>query len=279
MTTIFFELHGVLIDPEGEREAAALAQAQVLSTRFGTSVEAWLKAGQQIEADWDSYYADLDLGGDEGYRDFLEGEFRTLRARFRLTDTPEPTAAVIRSLADDLAYTGASAARAWFPDIGATVEALHQAGHRLGIVTNRRTAYIRGMLEGGDLAGYFTGPFIGVDTVEQFVKDAMFYRKLTLAAAQCLIVDRDSRSLDAAREAGFQTALFWRGNYSALTPSPSPERSLPKTARLGEGSPMQDIRENTRAVTWRGSEPPTNHSHPVIESAMSLTQWRAILDA
>jgi|GEM_PF-707493 len=240
MTTILFELHGVLIDAVCEREAAALAQAQVLSTRFGTSVEAWLKAGQQIEADWDSYYADLDLGGDEGYRDFLEGEFRTLRARFRLTDTPEPTAEVIRSLADDLAYAGASAARAWFPDIEATVEALHQAGHRLGIVTNRRTAYIRGMLEGGDLAGYFTGPFIGVDTVEQFVKDAMFYRKLTLAAAQCLIVDRDSRSLDAAREAGFQTALFWRGNYSALTPSPSPERSLPKTARLGEGSPTED---------------------------------------
>jgi len=212
VTTILFELRGVLIDPLRERATSSLAQAQYLSTRFGTSVEAWLKAGQQIEGDWDSYYADLDLGGDEGYRDFLEGEFRILRARFRLTDTAEPSAEVIRSLADELAYAEASAARAWFPDIGATIEALHQAGHRLGIVTNRRTAYIRGLFTHCPYTGYFTEPFMGVDTVEQFVKDAMFYRKLNLLAAQCLVVDRDSRSLDAAREAGFQTALLWRSD-------------------------------------------------------------------
>ncbi len=212
MTTILFELRGVLIDPDHERETSALAQAQYLSTRFGTSVEAWLKAGQQIEADWDSYYADLDLGGDEGYRDFLEGEFRTLRARFRLTDTAEPSAEVIRSLADELAYAGGSAARAWFPDIGVTIDGLNRAGNRLGIVTNRRTAYMRGLFTHCPYAGCFTGPFIGVDTVEQFFKDAMFYRKLNLPTAQCLIVDRDSRSLDAAREAGFQTALLWRGD-------------------------------------------------------------------
>lgn len=212
MTTILFELRGVLIDPVRERATSTLAEAEYLSTRFGTSVEAWLKAAQQIEADWDSYYADLDLGGDEGYRDFLEGEFRTLRARFRLTGTAEPNAEVIRSLADELTYAGASATRAWFPDIGATIEALHRAGNRLGIVTNRRTAYIRGLFTHCPYAGCFTGPFIGVDTVEQFVKDAMFYRKLNLQAAQCLVVDRDTRSLDAAREAGFQTALLWRGD-------------------------------------------------------------------
>jgi hypothetical protein len=64
---------------------------------------------------------------------------------------------------------------------------------------------------GSGLLPCFTGPLIGVDTVEQFIKDVTFYRKLNLPAAETLIVDRDRQALEAAREAGFQTALLCFG--------------------------------------------------------------------
>jgi FMN phosphatase YigB (HAD superfamily) len=205
---IFFELRGVLIDPDRERQVAPLAQARYLAAHFGGSVEAWQAAGYAIAADWDSYYADLDLGGDEGYADFLEGEFRTVRARFHLTNTPEPSARVIREMAAELAYVGAAACNALYPAALEVITHLTAAGHILGIVSNQRTTAIQGALMGSGITHHFTGPLIGVETVEQFVKDANFYRQLNLSPAQSLIVDCDTRALDAAQATGFQTALF-----------------------------------------------------------------------
>jgi FMN phosphatase YigB (HAD superfamily) len=214
--TLLFELRGVLADPTREQACAPLAQARYLAVHFGGAVEAWLTAGQRIEADWDSYYADLDLGGEQGYHDWLEGEFRTLRARFRLAGIAEPTTERLWSLTREIAQVGGAGCNSLYAEVAPVVDQLRARGYRLGLASNWRLSRCEGLLEAGGLLAAFDGPRFTVDTVEQFLKDETFYRRLALPPAATLIVDADPRALDAARQVGFQTALVWR------SPAPPP---------------------------------------------------------
>lgn len=216
---IFFDLYGTLVDSARMKPCYAAALGRIMAARFGGAPEAWAAANAQIVADWDSYYADLDLSGDHGIEDMWEGEYRVTRALFRLTGTPEPEQPVITALSRELPGLVSASCDALFPEVQAVLHALRGRGLSLGVASHALQGQARGALAAGGLLHLFSAPIWGVDAAEQFDKDADFYRKLARAAradpSACLVVDDTPAPLGAAREAGMGTAHVLRGRPAA----------------------------------------------------------------
>jgi phosphoglycolate phosphatase-like HAD superfamily hydrolase len=216
---IFFDMYGTLADSARMKPCYSAALGRIMAARFGCSPDAWAAANAQIVADWDSYYADLNLSGDHGIEDLWEGEYRVTRALFRLTATPEPEKSVITALSRELPGLASAACDALFPEVKAVLYELHERGLTLGIASHALETQARGVLEAGGVLDLFTGPIWGVDAAEQFEKDINFYRKLALTAhadpTTCLVVDDLVAPLWAAREAGMQTVHVRRGKVPA----------------------------------------------------------------
>ena len=89
-------IHAVLIHSDAlfDRRALAdvmpVAHARVMSRRHGGTVETWQSAYQQIVDDWESYWDDLNLSGDDSLFQWREGRWRVIRALFRLVGRPSP---------------------------------------------------------------------------------------------------------------------------------------------------------------------------------------------
>ena len=83
-------------------DSLSLATAQAMSAHHGGDVDMWQNAYQRIRADWDSYWADLDLNGDQSLEQWREGRWRVVRALFRLTEHEPPDNSRISFYLDDL---------------------------------------------------------------------------------------------------------------------------------------------------------------------------------
>jgi FMN phosphatase YigB (HAD superfamily) len=216
---IFFDMYGTLADNRNMRPCYAAALGRIMASRFGGAPDAWAQANLQIIADWDSYFADLNLSGDHGIEDMWEGEYRVTRALFRLTGTPEPDKPVITALSRELPGLVASACDVLFPEAAEVLRALHERGLALGIASHAFENQARGVLQAGGALELFSAPIWGVDAAEQFEKDANFYRRLALAAradpSSCLVVDDQPAPLWGAREAGMRTGHVRRGKGAA----------------------------------------------------------------
>lgn len=208
---LLFDLQGTLIDP------AALAQqfpgqiGRVLAARFGGAQSAWADARRAITADWDSYYADLDLTGEHGLEHFREGEIRVTRALFRLAAVPEPGMAVLEPLARELPELAGQGCHALYPEVRQVLARLHQAGYILGIASHASSGLARGLLAGGGVLDWFAGPILGPDETGRFQKDAAFYQQSALPPEECLVIDDDPDGVHGARQAGMQALLLCRG--------------------------------------------------------------------
>ncbi|MEO8395909.1 MAG: hypothetical protein ABI700_23135, partial [Chloroflexota bacterium] len=83
ITHVFFEVPGVLVDRAALRRGYRANLGRIMAERYEGSAVEWCAAYDCILADWDSYYADLNLSGDDGIADMREGQYRTTRALFR----------------------------------------------------------------------------------------------------------------------------------------------------------------------------------------------------
>lgn len=211
---IFFDLHGTLVNGGALHPCYSAALGQFMARRFGGTAADWAEANHRVLADWDSYYADLDLDGDDGIIDMWEGLFRTTRAMFRLMDVPEPPRRVLRALSRELPGIVTRNCDALFPDARPVIERLCAAGYMLGVTSHALEDQARGLLRGGDVLRYFAAPIVGPDTVERFVKDEAFYafaaRRAGVDPAECLTVDDSLPSVEAAQVAGFQALYIAR---------------------------------------------------------------------
>jgi FMN phosphatase YigB (HAD superfamily) len=237
VTHIFFDLYGTLADSSRMKPCYAAALGQIMAARFGGAPDAWAQANAQIVADWDSYYADLDLSGDHGLEDMWEGEFRVTRALFRLTGTPEPEKPVITALARELPGLVSAACDALYPEAPDVLRALHSRGLIFGVASHALEAQARGALAAGGVLHLFSAPIWGIDAAEQFEKDASFYRRLALAAraapAACLAVDDLAAPLHAACEAGMHTVHIRRGRPAVADhPGLDDLRGLPELVTM-----------------------------------------------
>jgi HAD superfamily hydrolase (TIGR01509 family) len=214
ITHIFFDLHGTLADSALVHHCYSAGLGRVLAARYGGDPAAWTQANRAIVADWDSYFTDLDLAGENGFADMWEGYFRTTRALFRLTNTPEPSKAELLALARELPGLAVEGCNTLYPEARAVVKQLHTAGYVLCAASNALLAQVRATLAGGGILEYFTGVLLAADVVEQWVKDEQYYRVGALRAGvppqQCLVVDNEPSPLHGARRAGMRTLLVDR---------------------------------------------------------------------
>lgn len=220
ITHIFFDLHHTLIDGRKLHPCYSAVYGAFMAERYGLTADLWMQANRRIEADWDSYFADLDLEGEDGLAHLWEGLFRTTRAMFRLANVAEPAAEEIHRLVREIPEVATSRCDAFYPDARLVVPRLYAAGYTLGVATHAITPQARGTVTGGGMLDYFAGPFACPDAVGRFSKDEAFF-SYALQAAQvapqaAMLVDDSLDALRAARRLGMATAHILRSGGSAF---------------------------------------------------------------
>ncbi|MEP7290825.1 MAG: HAD family hydrolase, partial [Chloroflexota bacterium] len=200
----------------GRRYAENLGR--VMAERYGLTPDVWAQANRRITADWDSYYADLNLGGDDGIAEMWEGLFRTTRALFRISGVPEPEKAELTALSRELPGLAARECDALYPEAAAVLEELDAAGLVLGVISHAISIQVRATLE--SVLPYFKGGIWGADSAERFEKDVQRYQAAALhartAPENCLMLDDKIAPLVNARRAGMHSIQIRRD--AATTP-------------------------------------------------------------
>jgi len=217
MRVILFDLHHTLADPSLVHAAYSQGLGLVMAARYGESAQAWAQANRAIVADWDSYAADLDLSGDQGYAAYQELMLRTTRALFRLVGQPYPSAAELAALAVDLPALAMqqSTANTLYADSAPTLRALHQRGWRLGTASNAPAGQVRATLASAGILSLFDPALlIGSDTLERWEKDEAFWERTWqrsgAAPGQGWIVEDEARYVDWATAAGWKAVQILR---------------------------------------------------------------------
>ncbi|MBZ0295225.1 MAG: HAD family hydrolase [Anaerolineae bacterium] len=221
ITHIFFDLHRTLVDSKRLTACYAEQLGQVMAQRYGGSPHQWTQANLRILADWDSYFADLNI--DEDIHDRWEGELRVTRALFRLTNTLEPPLKEIERLSWELPELATQDCDALYPDCKPLLKRLSAAGYTLGICSGAIQAQIRGTLRGGGVLDYFAGPLIGPDITEYIFRDEHFYtiaaHKAGVTPSACMAVDDLAQNLIGAKAAGMTTVQICREGPPLSSPA------------------------------------------------------------
>jgi FMN phosphatase YigB (HAD superfamily) len=141
-------------------------------------------------------------------RDLQEGWIRVTRALFRLAKVTEPDKDELALLSLELPTTAPACGDALYDDARSAVKQLYSKGYQLGVVTHALAGQALAALKGANMLDYFTAPIVGMDTVEQFDKDRMFFIKTAhlakVEAVQCLLVDTNEDALAGAKSAGMR---------------------------------------------------------------------------
>ncbi|PJF26429.1 MAG: hypothetical protein CUN53_07860, partial [Phototrophicales bacterium] len=207
---LYFDLIGALVDPAALTPCYVDSLARMLRARFGGSAARWHSAVRGVFADWDSYYADLNLSGDDGIADMWEGMYRVMRGCFRLADMPEPDQPSLTALSRSLPGDAAAACDSLLPDALDALNQLGAKGIRRGVTTYLTADHARGMLRGGDALALIDAPILTPETVERFERDPTYFEIAALRAGvkpgSCLLVSARTDVLDSARAAGLRAA-------------------------------------------------------------------------
>lgn len=100
---MFIFFHGdLVIDRALLRQHLPAATGQALAMVAGGEAVHWQAAYERVQADWDSYWADLSLDDDDSLAQWREGRFRIVRGVFRLAGRQPPAAEHMAQYVDDL---------------------------------------------------------------------------------------------------------------------------------------------------------------------------------
>ena len=168
----------ILINTSTLRSELPQATAQVMVGRHDGKIEAWAEACLLIQADEDSYWADLSLDEDDSLAQWREGRWRVIRALFRLVGEEIPPNGKMGFYLDDLQPEIGSHINAWKPD---AVDVMRQLAKRYSGVTilapYLSAGLIWGMLKRVQLA---VVQVIGPEKLEQVGLDGVDGRLLAL---------------------------------------------------------------------------------------------------
>lgn len=216
LTHVFFELHGTLVD--ARRTLPPLYRAALgdyMAARYGGDPAEWAEANRRVVADWDSYHADLDFGGDDSLAQMREGQARTLRALFRLTGRPAPSPRELERLIDEYAFEVTRRCDALHPEARAALEAIRGLGLTLGVMTHSLRGQAEGLLAGARVREAFAGPIVTPEVRGHYAREPGGYRLAARLAGvepgACAAVDSDPGVLRAAALAGWRTVAIDRG--------------------------------------------------------------------
>lgn len=216
ITHVFFDVHDVLVDRAPLSSHYAQTLGTIMTERYGNEPAAWERAYRRVVQDWFSYYADLDLSGDEGLDDMWEGLYRTTRALFRLTGTPEPAKPEMTALARELPVLASAGCDALYPETREILASLDSAGLTLSVISHALSGQVHASL--ASVLHHFKGTIWGADNAERFDKDveryelAMFHAGV--APEHCLTLDDKVEPLVNAHAAGMHTIQVRRETHT-----------------------------------------------------------------
>lgn len=138
----------LLIDPAVLACLLPEAWAQVLAAEHGGLEGGWLSAYQRVSADWDSYWADLDLSGDDSLHQWREGRWRVVRGWFRLAGQEPPPVERMAFYLNDLEHrAGQKCAAAVRSNLLGELRLLSQRDFRAAVVSaSKSMSLVAGML-------------------------------------------------------------------------------------------------------------------------------------
>jgi hypothetical protein len=177
MTTLIFH-SGVLLDHHALGKSMPAALARVMAARHDHDPSAWQNAYLKIVADWNSYWADLSLDGQDSLAQWREGRWRVIRALFRLMRLPEPPQDAIPIYLDEVPYEIGRHCKAWKPNSVESLKVLASQGFRLGILAPYQpAALIRGLLDEAQLGEPSCRAF-GPDEIGQFGLEGVSWERI-----------------------------------------------------------------------------------------------------
>jgi hypothetical protein len=150
---MFVFFHGdVVIDRALLRQHLPAATGQALAMAMGGEVVRWQAAYQRVQADWDSYWADLSLDDDDSLGQWREGRFRIVRGVFRVAGQQPPAAEQMTQYMDDLPRSVGRRCPAIRVEDAALFRQLADQKIGVGIVTpTQASGLVWGMLEAAGL--------------------------------------------------------------------------------------------------------------------------------
>ncbi|GEM_PF-890396 len=167
MLMLVFHLE-ILLDHHALGETMPAALASVMAAHHGQDAGAWQDAYLKIVADWDSYWADLSLDGQDSLAQWREGRWRIIRALFRLMHMPEPPLDAIPLYLDEIPYEIGQRCEGWKPRSVEALKELARQGFGLSILAAYQpAALIRGLLDQDQLGEPVCRAF-GPDEIGQF---------------------------------------------------------------------------------------------------------------
>src|SRR2546422_582635 len=143
MGDVFVDLWGVLADSRRMTPAYRQRAAELLWSRHGGSIEAWLRAHDAAGAWYEAHMASPETWTEGTWIEVVNGADRENVLRlFREAGAPPPEDPLAFSKAFDLEVM--SVIDAAFPDARTAVKRLRKAGHRVFVSTNATEANARG---------------------------------------------------------------------------------------------------------------------------------------
>jgi 2-haloacid dehalogenase len=179
----------------------------------------------------------LDLAVQQAMTDTMTGQFRPFAAYLRAALAQQ---AAVVELGPEHVDAGVEAARALpsFPDAGAALQRLTEAGHRVSTLTNTAENVAHRALEQAGLAG-FVHAVIGADAVGAYKPDARIYRhaleRLEAAPTQAWLVAGHWWDVTGAKRAGLRTAWVARHEGMLLETAAPPDVTAADLGAVAEG--------------------------------------------
>jgi phosphoglycolate phosphatase-like HAD superfamily hydrolase len=141
-----------LLDRAALRAALPRAWGRALADGQGGSPDEWADAYRRIQDDWDSYWADLDLSGDDSLAQWREGRWRVVRGLFRLAGRAAPPVEQLPYYLDEFPCAVGRLCPAWVPGMVETLNRLDEQGIEIVLLTPYiSSTLIWGMLNAVDL--------------------------------------------------------------------------------------------------------------------------------
>ncbi len=179
-----------LLDRAALAEQMPAALAGTFAARHGGSAADWEDAYRRLLADWASYWADLDLGGDDSLAQWREGRWRVVRAHFRLVGQPALPLSDLPFYLDEFPEQVGARVNAWRAGALAALRALAANGASVVVLAPTLPAsLVRGMLPPDAAAA------LGPDELGQFGLEGLLWPTLARLAggdpARTLLVGVD----------------------------------------------------------------------------------------
>jgi len=235
MADVFLDLWGVLADSRKMTPAYRQRAAEILWSRYGGSIEAWLRAHDVALAWYERHMTDPTTWEHGSWIDVVtRADVENINRMFREASISPPPEPHRLSVALDLDVM--SVIDAAFPDARPAVSRLKRGRHRAFVSTNATEANARGALRGAKLLDELDGIFTG-EILNAGKTDPAYWRgiveRLRIDPKRAYVVDDRPEYLKAAALAGFRCLLIDReGRHPLATMPPFVEATLRNLAGL-----------------------------------------------